>query len=72
MDWKVFVKCYVNITFVLRMFEFAFIINKSKNWTENVFTPIRIIMFKESDVAMKLCRSYVSCLFQQDSVLVFI
>lgn len=32
------------------MFEFAFIINKSKNWTENVFKPIRIIMFKESEV----------------------
>lgn len=32
------------------MFEFAFIINKSKNWTENIFTPIRIIMFKESEV----------------------
>lgn len=50
MDWKVFVKCYGNITFVLRMFEFAFIINKSKNWTENISTPIRIIMSKESEV----------------------
>lgn len=42
--------CYINITFVLRISEFAFFMNESKNERENVFTSIRMVTFKESEV----------------------